>query len=614
MSDILLQHCIAYADGVEQAVLDLGVAEGPLAVLPSRCAAFRDACQRLASNRGLERLTLAFVGPRNAGKTTLASLLVRDPELQHHFPIGLSHKQSTRRVLWVGPEQPSGLDRQVEEWLPCEGSALVDLGMPYQIADVPGFNDRVAEVRVAAERALEGALVQILVVDQRDLEAGEVRQYLSPSDGAAVLPVINRAATEGRSPESSSPSEPQAITTARANDGSSVDPGPSDLAAFVKELKAALPNSTILDPLIIPDFRLRGMDEASARSRMAADLGKAIREMACRAADLGISAGPQLRARLERFRREVARTAREALPATGEAVRRLDQAEESLPRDVLRDVLGPDRALRAVLRQKLRALWLDNTPALFFPWRLVLGAAHLFWGALDRVPLMLMGSVPSLVGAAWSAMRNVRRAADFREALTQGLRDHAARRASEQLAPLIQTLHQSLAADLGRLPDGLPAPQPQAIVDGIGALQERSAAALEAVVEKHAPGRLLAGWVAIAGFALFWVVAGWPLYAVYLDYFKAAAGTWLQAREALRQFPAPSFSVALTAVTLGLLPLMAWLLAIATWVTRRSRVAACARELHLAHERIIRDLLGAGLLRVRLEHRGLAACRRLLSG
>jgi hypothetical protein len=102
------------------------------------------------------------------------------------------------------------------------------------------------------------------------------------------------------------------------------------------------------------------------------------------------------------------------------------------------------------------------------------------------------------------------------------------------------------------------------------------------------------------------------VYALYLDYFTAAARTLEQAGVALRQFPAPEFSMVFTAGLLGLLPMVLWLTLVAAWVTRAGRVDMCLREIRLAHEDIIRELLGSGLLRVRLSQREWEGCRVLL--
>lgn len=610
MSNVLLQHCLGYADRVEKAVLDLGIRDGVLAALPARCAAFRDACRSLASNRGLARVTLAFVGPRNAGKTTLASLLIRDAGVRAELPVGVQRTQSTRRILWIGPERPADLDDAIEAWIPCPAESLEAGGLPYQVADVPGFNDRVAETRAAAARALEGALVHVLVVDERNLEAHEVHQYLREADGAVVLPVINRAASgtfNGSSPSSTaSDDSPEACE----NTGE----GTSDAAAFAHELRTALRHGQVLEPIVVPDFRQRGQDENAVLRETRDRLIEALRTSMEHAPELASRAAPQLRARLERFRAETERIARTALPATASAVTALGDAEQTLPHEVLGDTLGSDRALMAVLRQRLRAVWLDNTPALLFPWRIALAVTHLVWGAIDRLPLLLMGSVPSLVSVAWTAVRNVRRAEEFRELTTSGLRQHAARRAAERLAPLVRSLHESLAADLGHPLRGVLPTEGEPVIEGVGALQERSAAVFEETIERHAPGRMTSKLLGGIGFLAFWAVACWPLYAVYLEYGRAALGTWAQSQETLRQFPTPTFSLALTTLLLGLLPLAAWLLVAATWLTRAGKMRTCCREVRLAHEALIRELLAAGLLRVRLANPSLAACRVLLAG
>jgi hypothetical protein len=585
MANASLQQCVSIANQVEQAVLDLGVLEGPLASLPTRCAAFRRACESLAANRGMQRVTIAFIGPRNAGKTTLAGLLVRDDRVHAALPCGWTPGGSTRRILWVGPERPGDLDATVESWIPCRSESFEDAGTPFQIADVPGFNDRDAAVRQAAERALETALVKVLVVDERDLEAVELRSYAQETDGAIILPVINRSG----------------------------EAAPEDVAAFLRDLRATMPRGEILDSIVIPDFNRQGVERQDVLENARLAIVASLRTVLARGAGTAALAAPQLQGRLEHFRSEVQDLARAALPATAAAVRELDEAEQRIPREVLSDVLGPDRALRAILRQRFRSIWVDNTPGILFPWRLVLAIANIAWGALDRVPLLLLGSVPSLISTAWVAMKNLRDAAAFREATTQGLRRHVEQKAVERLTPLVQLLEESLAADLGRRFPDTSRVGTEARVEGIGTLQERSTEAISASVERRAPGPVAAVLSALVGFVLFWSVAGWPLFALYQDYFRAAAGTWEHAPLALERFPSPGLSQLLTSALLGLLPMAIWLLLVAAWVTRSSRTAACTLDVHRAHEGILAELLGSGLLRVRLDQRELAACRRLLS-
>lgn len=579
-----LQRCHAFATRVEEALADLDIQQGPLAQLPGQCAAFRRAVDALANRRGLGRLTVGIVGPRNAGKTTVAGLLIQDSAIRDALPRGLSRAGSTRRILWIGPEKPLALEESMEAWIACPSEALADVGLPCQIVDVPGFNDLDAATRLVAKKALEDALVKILVVDERDLEAVAIRSYLQEADGATIVPVINRAG--------------------------GVDP--ADIGAFVADLRSKLASGRVLDPILIPDFNQRDHARAEVEEQARAALVGVLRNIAGQDLDLSAFSEPQLLARLRRFRAEVRATAREAFPSVAAAVDDLNLAEREVPREVLADVLGPERALEVVLRQRFRARWLENTPVVFFPWRLVLGVSQLIWGALDRLPLILMGSVPSLVTVAWTAVRNVRRQVAFREATRQGLRSHVAARAAERLSPRVRTLRESLAVDLGRRPAESSPIVEETRVEGIGLLQERSTTALETAIEHHAPGRASAVLVGGVGFVLFWIVAGWPLWAVYHDYFAAVTGTWAQARASLSQFPAPAFSQVLTTVLLALLPMGAWLLLAAAWMTRKSRIARCASEVRAAHAEILRELLASGQLRVRLQQRALAACRFLL--
>jgi hypothetical protein len=135
---------------------------------------------------------------------------------------------------------------------------------------------------------------------------------------------------------------------------------------------------------------------------------------------------------------------------------------------------------------------------------------------------------------------------------------------------------------------------------------------MDNAIDRHAPGAWAAFGAGLVGFVCFWGVAGWPIYALYLDYFTAAAGTWGHVREALRQFPAPAFSMMFTAGLLGAIPMLLWLTLVAAWVTRAARVRKCLREIRLAHEGIIRELLETGLLRVRLSQSDWQGCRVLL--
>ncbi|MCP5528494.1 MAG: GTPase domain-containing protein [Verrucomicrobiales bacterium] len=590
MPPLLLEQCRAFADRVEQAVVTLGPAAGPLAALTSRSSRFRMSCEAVARNRGLSRVTIAFLGPRNAGKTTLLSQLIRDPSIRERLPQGVARTASTRRLIWVGPEAPDGLRPDAEEWIDCPAERLPELGVPCQLVDVPGFNDRAEHIRQTAREALDSALIKVLVVEERGLESFDVLAHLEPADGTMLLPVVNQA---------------RAAETGEAS-------------AFASALAERLPEARILPPLVIPDFEQRDQDRdevlAGAREALRRRLSEALAQHAGSEVWLEALAQPQLHARLRRFQDEVRQVAQQALPASAEAVTELDAAEAALPEVVLTGLLGPERALTALLRQRLRSILLDSTPALFFPWRLALGIAHLIWGALDRLPLMLLGSVPSWITAGRTALRNARQSASLDELVQQGMRRQLEERTRDQLAPRVRALHESLEADLlrGTGPHRDRSRPPEVQVDGVAALQERSAAAFAEVLEAHASARFTAGLGALTGTAVFWGVFGWPLYALYLEYARAAGGAWEGAGDAFQRFPAGTFTVLGTAALLALLPMGLLLLAFVSWLTRRARLRRCARDLREAHAALFRELTAHRTLAFRVTDEKLAACRFLL--
>lgn len=594
----LLEQSRAYADRVEAAVRELAPGSGLLASLPGRCAAFRASVEALAANRGLNRITVAFVGPRNAGKTTLLAGLLEDPAIRGRLPCGVTREASTRRLLWVGPERPTPLDPTCEDWLECPATVLPDLGAPCQFLDVPGFNDRTEAVRRLARLALDSAWIKVLVVEERALEAFDVQQYLEPADGAVILPVINQARSAGL----------------------------EETAAFFATLVRHVPHARVRPVIVVPDFEQRGQDRdpvlSAARTALVEALREVLRGEDAPAGWVAMLAQPQIEARWRRFQSEVQAIARESLPATAAAVAEYEAAEAALPETVLDGLLGPDRPLEAMLRHRMRAILLDNTPAILFPWRLVLGTAHLIWGALDRLPLLLMGSLPGWISAGRAAVRNAQSAADLDDLMRRGLRQQLEQRVEAALAPRARQLYESLRADLRQFDDPTgDSSRPAATdrsrsvtveVEGIATLQERSSTGFLRVLEAHAPARyqaVLAGWL---GCGLFWGVFGWPVYALYLEYGRAVGHLLEDAPAALARFPANTFAVLGTALLLALLPMGLLLLLLGSWWTRRGRVRRCRTALQRLHAELLGDLTRQGILRLRADDPALTACRQLL--
>lgn len=590
----LFEQCDRLASAVERAVVALGVRSGPLAMLPARCAAFREACRLATAGGGTGRLTVAFVGPRNAGKTTLLRSMIGDPEVTRRLPVGPARSGSTRRLDWVGPERPATLDPERERWVACPSEALPAIGAVCELLDVPGFDDRDAALGEAARRALALAPIKILVVDAGRLEDGTILSYLEEADGSCLLPVINQVR--------SLPEE--------------------DLQRFWRMLRKAAPEAEVLEPLLVEDFGLAGAEEEEVLRTAGRELSERLKEVAARWSEGGPAPERLLVRRLtvlrERFRREVRQAAGQALPATAEGLRRLDcELREGPRRWFLASAAGGGEGFEALARLRLRALLLARTPQGLVPWRLALGAAHLLWGVLDRSLLLWFGSLGAWWAAAVQAGRTLR--AQRRAGAGPGGGGEGQMAVEEairtEVEPSLQSLRESLARDLGGgRSEGAPPAAPELAIHGLEVLVGRVRDAWEEVLGRFAPGRLGAWLAGLVGMLLFWSIALGPLISVYQAHFEALGGLVSGEPGLAADFPRNLGSLLGTAVILGVIPMALWLVVYVSWLTRRGRLRRLARTFSDEIARQVDRAIESGSLRVEARGPELAACRLLLGG
>jgi len=544
------------ADAVEQAATRLGAKSGALASLPAKCEAFRNQCRLIAANRGVDRVSVSFVGPRDAGKTTLLKAVLRNDALTASMPAGDNRAGRTCKLTWVGPERPENLAPEAEQWVRAE--PFKELGTPVEFVDVPGFDDIRSDLREVAIYALSSSVVKVLVVDRKSIEAVRISNYMLDGDGSLVLPVVNLADA----------------------------PDPEDIAAFKKNLQDSLKAATILDPVLVPDFEHKNAPTkdavlGKARDEILAALSGALREKSRAADGLLQLAHPRLHAAHGKFRSEVARIAKDALPASAEALARLEEAERTLPGEILESFFADHRSLVTWVRARFRAILLDNTPVIFFPWRLILGGVVLVWGALDRALLVFLGSLPSAISTGRQAIRNVKDAWEFRKLEREGLRKTIQEEAAIQIRPRLDDLYASLDADLSGAEAGLRIPEnPEVLVNGVESAQAVSTGIFRDVVEDAAPGPRFSLYSALLGTAVFWGIFIWPLVAIYRRFFDAVV-LLLAGREAdaMRIFPEGIGSMLATTAFLALLPMVLCLLACGAWIMRRPLAEQAVEDL-----------------------------------
>ncbi len=577
----LLDACHALADSVARQAAALGTDWETYPILLRKAEAFRRACTELATQRGLDRATIAFTGPKDAGKTRLLSALVQNTAKREQLHIGFSSAQATDRVTWLGPQPPVNLDSSFEDYIPCLDDDLEPVGFQYTLVDVPGLNEAKERRRAAALRALDSALLKVLVVEQRQLEDRAIENYLSHSDGATIIPVINFIRDMSRD---------------------------ADFEVFQESLKKSLPHATIRPVVLIPDF-----DTSEEGEKAAADARQAIISAV---SDAGEAHGnhmlpeTELAQKMARFRHEIAGILAERLPATRDAIEKLLAAEKDLPAHTIGHLLGSDAVIAAGIRQKLRATLLERTPYFLFPWRLALSISNLVHGATDRIPLALAGSIPSLITTAFTAVKNLRDAKAFAGEVERGIRERIETSVKQEIIPQIRDLQFALRAEIGKSGADLEVESMNVSVTGLSALQSSSSDLFQKTIERSAPSRAVAWMLGLFGCAIFWGIFGWPIFELYYEYALATLATAELSNTSV--FPEPSLSMLVTSLMLALLPMGLLLLFSLSFLVRRGQCRKCVDEIRSGHELIVSNLTDAGLLAIRVDNPEIRACLQLL--
>lgn len=581
-------ECLRLADEVEGDARRIGVNWAGFQPIVTECSSFRTACDAVVAARVPDAVTIGFVGLKNAGKTHLLSLLIRNEERRQQLQIGVAHRNATTNPTWVAAAPPTGFRPGAEKFIPCPAE---DLELPCALLDVPGFDEGTEDRRRAAIRALEEARIKVLVIGRPELETNAWADYIEHVNGATVIPVITKVYKDDLSAE--------------------------DIAFFQQDLQRRLPRSPrVFEPIVMAHFTEEGAD----RSEIINATRRSLRESLASAASVNtiqVSTEQELLGRQGSFRKRVQALADRHLAATKSGLAPIDAALRGLPQRASDALLGDEAALRARVRASLRAGLLDRTPVFVFPWRLALSIANLVHGATDRLPLAMGGSLPSMLAVGWSAAKNVREGREFREEVQAGLRRRVEERLKEdeQFTVKLQTLGASLNSDLGgkessTAPDA--AAKCTVRLHGLEALQDGSTQIFQRVVDDATPSVFKAWLFGLLGFGVFWGILGQPLYGLYQDFYLAAAKVLVRAEATVEAFPGGTSSVLLTSTLLALVPMGLLLLFTVAWIARGSRVKACVEALRNEHRSAIAALSASGVVRAELSEPRLDACRRLL--
>ena len=529
--------------------------------------------------------TIAFIGPKKSGKSTLLRLLISDEVAKSRIQAGSSLRKSTEKLVWVGPKHPVGMDSTIEEYVPCSATAMPRLGVACTLADVPGENEIDAGRSSAAERALDLAIVKVLVLRFTERRNEAVDALVRRTGRSVILPVI---------------------TKVRPTDDR------DSLKDFSRELARLAPDATILEPLISDEFGLEDTPKdypERLAAELCARLGSAL---AARPAEVLVSEilEGERRRFISHSRELAARHLRAAASATDNLKHAIDRALEQSASELL----GNDRDLHAGIRWSLRMTLLEHTPGFCFPWRPLVAVASLASGALDRLPMALVGSLPSLGTLVFQSMKNAKSGIAFQQAAHDGLRDRLSLNLREILEDDFALLNDALRNDFGGS-GAVTAYGERARVELVGLveLQQRSTALMRESIESRAPTRSAGITVAIIGALIFWCIFGWPISALYDQLFRGARAVWNGSTDAVSFFPQGAGSMIVTSIFLAVIPVFLLLVLVLSWITRQRRVRDCLTELRIRHDELCTKMIENGSISVRVQEPKLDACLTLLS-
>ncbi len=559
----------------------------------------------LTQQRTAGSLVIAVIGAAGQGKSWVLRQFVRDRQVAVQIPSGNNLNEATEQLIWVGAQPPSDLDPRQERYVFCADHQLHSLGMPYVLVDTPGATDDRRQVAEIAKRALSMAGVLVLVTRRDQMRSSIVSSLALAAEGAIILPVVNSIRTHD-----------DALT--------------ADCESLLGRIRQIAPTSEVMPPVLIDDYSIQDRQEAVVATDAIGEITGRLQ------AQFAYKGGPETRqtARLAAqetaFRNSLKQLLGDRLPALTAAVERLRQAAEALPAEIAENLIGGGPQLRAAVRGRLRAGLMSDTDGIWFPFRTLLSLLNLTSGAWDRVLLSLTGSLPSLIGAAWSSAKNATATSRGEQDIREGLKRRAAAIVSDRLGPLATRFrHELLRLHAGQGTAGGPAPADGAIASeqvirgstdelpadlaGIDALQEESVQIFAEEVARVALSRRVATVAALLGTVLFWGLLSGPIVALYRSYGAACWHALQSLSGDLTAFPRPDLAMMLTSLLLSLLPTAIFAMVVVSLAQSRRRVDQAEDAIRHQHHATIQRLKHNRVLRLRWDDPLLADAEFLLS-
>jgi len=585
MNSIRSDQGQVYADRVAAAVTGL-FGDQPVAHEVLRaCREFERQRAGIESSRGIELLSVSLVGAKGQGKSWIARQLIKDHRVAEQLRSGDLARDATGNLTWVGPRSPEQLNPGMERFIFCQIDQMADIGRPYLLLDTPGVTDADAQIAEIARQALSLSPIKLVVIARDQIRSAINTHIARQTAGSVCIPIITMV-------------DPKDLHS-------------SDLANDIKQLlthlKQAAPQSDWLDPITVVDFDIAA--NAQEVGRHTADaIVERLRSRPLDDVSLSRSKEQRLQAAQERFRVQVSRLVGDQIPQLASAVRKLYQETEKIPEEVISSMLGSPLILQAAVRSRMRTQLVNDTSALWFPYRSILSLLHLTHGAWDRVLMSLTGSVPSLFGALTAWARNFQQTRQLQWEMQSGLKDRIEQQVRDRIEPLCEHFQRVVHRLQSRGTIASHNPATENIsglgiqLNGIQQLQNHSQNIFENTLAENAFSRFPLQIAGLLGTALFWAFLSGPIISVYRQYFQASYHAISDSVVTVEHFPHPPPTLFFTSLLLSALPLLIYCMVILTLYLRRSTIERVSALIQQRHYQTIEEMKIAGTLKLHFEN------------
>ena len=560
----------------------------------------RQSCERLYE-RGRSLPTIAIVGKVGAGKgwLTRCFLLVGhhdNSQVLRDIPCGQNEEDRSRSLIWIGPECPAGLDKGMgETYRRVSEAQMLYLGCPYVVGDAPGFTADVGNY--LTNIAITSATIKIFLLHQNDIRAGEITQFIRTMAGSIVLPVIRfRAGGPGGAHPAQELSSDVSTEFGKWQDAA-------------REYRAK-----VLDPCFIPDQDIFSPGDPAKTIELVQDRIRAALRSEMTNADPGRllrTVEHQIDAQKNACVAEMTRALGEFVNRVAPHVEIVQKARRYLLESVVREILGTDSELRALFRRRIRADWMERTPAWCFPYRTFLGVLILTAGAWDRLLFTVAGSLPSLAMTIFQSIKNL---IWSREGASDAVEQRLEQLAQDELRPKFENFFAALDTAAGGSGKTGGASEAESVVrvKGIKSLEVRCREIMQ---------QKLAQWgswsftpTLVGGFAtlVFLLLLAGPLVTIYRPYLSIATSILGGNSVVWHDFPAPTFSTLVSYVLLSAAPAFVIALLALAWACRSAFLDRLIHGMRDELDKAIAELKKNGSLRLDLEDAHFDAAKYLV--